>query len=125
MPSYLGSKVHPAPGTSLPTLAYIGSRTPALVVAASVSDVLAFGSRLLCHTFLFPAAISSIVRPVSTDVMLPATTSSLVAYSSRCLIRSHCGFEDEDASRANFIRMSANDPWSRSPWKGIFRSPRL
>src|SRR3990170_5235566 len=158
MPSYLGSKVHPAPGTSLPTLAYIGSRTPALVVAASASDVLdcfaeaaarfdattldfaatldfgasgnfldalALGSRLLCQTLLFPAAISSIVRPVSTDVMLSATTSSSVAYSSRCLIRSHCGLEDEDASRENFMRIRAKDPCSRSPWKVIFRSPRL
>src|SRR5688572_2985920 len=142
MPSYFGSKVQPVPGTSLPTLAYIGSRTPALAPAALGSelssflrraigargnffDAVALGSRLLCQTLLLPPAISSIVRPVSTDVMFSATTSSSVAYSSRCLIMSHCGLDEDDPSREYFIRMSANEPCSRSPWKVILRSPRL
>src|SRR3954464_6029007 len=98
MPSYLGSKVQPSPGISLPMLAYIGSSAAAVsrasversgssdaavdatlldffAGAATVDDFDFFGSRLLRQTRLLPPAISSIVRPDSTDVMFSATTS--------------------------------------------------
>src|SRR5580765_6131423 len=127
MPSYFGSKVQPSPGISLPTLAYIGSSevagsfsgalaaatvffTPDIAEGKRLADFRALGSRLLFQTRLFPEAISSIVRPLSTEVMLSATTSSSVAYSSRCLMRSHWGFDELDRSRANFMRTSAKDP---------------
>ena len=88
-------------------LAYIGSREGArsfacdseLVSPVSADSISAmrgerfvleaFGSRLLRQTRLFPLAISSIVRPLSTEVMFSATTSSSVANWSRCLIISH------------------------------------
>src|SRR3954471_13994868 len=104
IPSYFGSNVQPSPGTSLPTLAYIGSSTADEVslVGDLATDLGAvgfavtwvarrlaegslvdtpgfFGSRLLLQTLLLPDAISSIVRFVSTDVMFSATTSSSVA----------------------------------------------
>src|SRR5439155_6777339 len=78
------------------------------------TDPFALGSRLLCHTCGLPAAISSIVRPVSTEVMFSSTTSSSEANSSRCLISSHCGLAALDLSRDHFMRTNANEPWSRS-----------
>ncbi len=87
-PSYFGSNVQPSPGTRSPMDAYIGSRVRAIwEIAADLSGDLAFvffggdfpatlSVRLLCQTLLFPPAISSIVRPVVTDVMLSATMSS-------------------------------------------------
>ena len=80
-------------------------------------------ARLLCQTLLLPDAISSIVLPVSTDVMLSATMSSVEANSSRCLMKSHCGF-DELCRRDDFMRTSAHEPRMRSPKNVILRSPR-
>ena len=96
MPSYLGSKVQSLPsGMSVPTEASIGSSAPSpsafaeaaraeadgaavflgelFAAACSRASVLVardFGSRLECHTRprLF-SAISSIVRPVATEVV--------------------------------------------------------
>src|SRR5207237_6781079 len=111
-----GSKVQPAPGIALPMLAYIGSSADgsffsgalapvgadlaeAVRFTVRAADASAFGSRLLCQTRLLPCPISSIVRPVLTDVMFSATTSSVLAYSSRCLMSSHCGFDELEPSR--------------------------
>jgi hypothetical protein len=83
----LGSNVHPSPGTSLPTLAYIGSSdlsdsfvgdASALILDRNRATAAFFGSRLLRQTLLFPDAKSSMVRLVSTEVMFSATTSRLV-----------------------------------------------
>src|SRR5213596_4331179 len=94
MPSYFGSKVQPFPGTSLPMLAYIGSSAAAANLAWEADSVVRgdatsralfalglvierarlmalprLGSRLLLQIRPFPDAISSMVRPESTEVM--------------------------------------------------------
>src|SRR5918992_5008883 len=131
MPSYLGSKVQPSPsGTEVPMLAYIGSRRPTARDRGGAADalrVLGGAGRLAVGDFLtfagrFPAAISSMVRPVVTDVVVSATMSmSSRASSSRCLIKSHCGLEDP-VSRPR-MRTSTHDPLSRSPCSVNLRSP--
>ena len=120
MPSYLGSNVQPSPGISVPMLAYIGSSDPndgagaddtaATFFASRDFTTGSFDARLLRQTLLFPDAISSMVRPDSTEVMFSATTSSSLANLSRCLMRSHCGFDEDEPSRENFMRMRANEP---------------
>jgi hypothetical protein len=141
-PSYFGSKVQPSPGIVVPIDAYIGSSCLARRVTsdplALLSERAVFAAfdfeadfvwvtssfRLLRHTLLLPVAISSIVRPVVTDVMFPATMSSSDANSSRCLMNSHCGLsDDEEPSRLYFIRTSAHDPRILSPKKVTLRSP--
>src|SRR5687768_11888012 len=113
---------------AVPTLAYMGSSAvldtarfdgarigaavlrvtdfaPALRLARAVA-CFALAERLLCQTREPPVAISSIVRPVSTDVSISATTSEPGrACSSRCFIRSHCGLSDELR-----VRTRANEP---------------
>src|SRR2546430_476685 len=138
MPSYLGSKVQSLPsGMSVPTEASMGSSTPALSAFADVARADAegvdgllragsargvlrlaaggadLGSRLECHTrALLFSAISSIVRPVVTEVVTSATMSLPgLEYSSRCLMSSHCGFSSEPRR----VRTSTHDPCIRLP----------
>jgi hypothetical protein len=66
-----------------------------------------------------PAAISSMVRPESTDVAASATRSrSGSAVASSCFISSHCGFSPPR------VLTSSHDPRSRSPWKVTLILPR-
>ena len=81
----------------------------------------ALDERLECQTFRFLfSAISSIVRPDTTEVMTSATMSApSFANSSRCLISSHCGFSSEPRR----VRTSTHEPWRRLPSRRILRSP--
>src|SRR5665647_1588382 len=132
MPSYFGSKVQSLPaGISVPTEASMGSRAPAPSALAEAvraaedgaaaflragarfgggasSDGVALDARLERQTFLrLFAAISSIVRPETTDVISSATMSEPgLEYSSRCLMRSHCGF----SSAPRRVRTSTHEP---------------
>ena len=64
-------------------------------------------------------AISSIVRPVLAEVVWSAVTSEPgFACSSRCLMRSHCGFESPRR-----VRTSTHEPFSRFPWRTNLKSP--
>src|SRR6185312_16424030 len=103
MPSYLGSKVHPSPvGTLAATLASIGSMLSTVARDGAGARVLLADLRrgerarpalASCARTLpesVAPAISSMVRPETTDVVIPATISEPASASaSRCLISSH------------------------------------